>query len=145
MHIREIVVEKRRAHRIWQASRNIQDKTHLNRLTHRLPSELNEYHNASFQHYISCLAPEDHSIWKATKKFKKPTVPIPPIRKTDDDWARTDTEKACAFADYLAKVFTPLPANNIEDKLEINAFLDAPCQLDFPMKHFSPKGKTRDK
>jgi hypothetical protein len=43
------------------------------------------------------------------------------------------------IADYLAKVFTPLPASNIEDELEINAFLDAPCQLDLPMKHFSPK------
>jgi hypothetical protein len=48
---------------------------------------------------------------KLRKKFKRPTVAIPPIRNTDGEWARTDTEKACAFADYLAKVFTPLPAN----------------------------------
>jgi hypothetical protein len=49
-------------------------------------------------------------------------------------------------SDYLAKVFTLLPANNIKDKLEIQAFLDAPCQLDLPLKQFSPKEvKEREK
>jgi hypothetical protein len=65
-------------------------------------------------------------------------VAIPPIRNTDGEWARTDTEKACAFADYLANIFTLLPANNLKDELEIQAFLDAPCQLDLPLKQFSP-------
>jgi hypothetical protein len=81
----------------------------------------------------------DRSIWKATKKFKRPTVAIPPSRNTNGDWARTDAEKACVFANYLAKVFTPLPENNTEDELEIKAYLAAPCQLDLPLKYFSPK------
>jgi hypothetical protein len=126
-------VEKRRARRRWQVSRNIQDKVHLNRLTHRLRSALNKSRNASFHHYITSLAPDDQSIWKATKKFKRP------IRKTDGNWARTDTETACALADYLANVFTPLPANSIKDELRIKAFLDAPCLPDPPLKLFSPK------
>jgi hypothetical protein len=73
------------------------------------------------------------------KKFKRPTVAIPPIRNTNKDWARSDAEKACAFANYFAKVFTPLPENNTEDGLEVKAYLAASCQLDLPLKYFSPK------
>jgi hypothetical protein len=72
------------------------------------------------------------------KKFKRPTIAIPPIRNTDEDWARTDTEKACAFANYLTNVFTPLPVNNTEDEIEIKAYLAAPCQLDPSLKLFTP-------
>jgi hypothetical protein len=139
LHIRELVVEKRRARRRWQISRAIQGKGHLNRLIHRLRSALNKFRNASFHHYISSLASDDQSIWKATKKFKRPALAILPIRKTDGNRARTDTEKACAFADYLANVFTPFPANSIEDGLRIKAFLDAPRLPDPPLKLLSPK------
>jgi hypothetical protein len=111
------------------------------KLTHGLRHALIESRNASFQHHITCLTPDDHSMWKATKKFKRPTVAIPPIRNSDGDWARTDTEKACTFADYLAKVFTPLPANNIEDELEINALSTRSSVEIF----FTKRGKTRDK
>jgi hypothetical protein len=117
LQIREMVVEKRQARRKWQISRNILDKPHLNRLTHKLRAALNESRNASFQQYISRLTPDDRSIWKATKKFKRPTAAIPSIKNMNGDWARTDAVKACAFANYLAKVFTPLPANNTEDEI----------------------------
>jgi hypothetical protein len=78
------------------------------------------------------------------EKLKRPTVAISPIRYSDGDWARTDTEKAHALADYLANVFTPLSANNTEDELEIMAYLDAPCQLDLPLKPFAPKEVKRE-
>jgi hypothetical protein len=106
-------------------------------------SALNKSRNASFHHYITSLAPDGQSIWKATKKFKRPTVAIPPIRKTDGNWARTDTEKACAFADYLANVFTLFPANSFEDELRTKAFLEAPCLPDPPLKLFHQKRKNK--
>jgi hypothetical protein len=73
------------------------------------------------------------------KKFKRPTIAIPPVRNTDGGSARTDAEKTCAFANYLAKVFTPIPANITEDEIEIKAYLAASCQLDPLLKPFTPK------
>jgi hypothetical protein len=45
-------------------------------------------------------------------------------------------EKTKQFAHHLAKVFTPHPRNNNDD--EIEAYLDAPCQLSPPLKAFHP-------
>jgi hypothetical protein len=56
---------------------------------------------------------DDHSLWKATNKFKRPTIAIPLIRKQDGSWSRTNKEKTNLFADYLATVFTPNNKNNI--------------------------------
>ena len=53
----------------------------------------------------------------------RPHISIPPIRKADGSWAKSDDEKAMAFADHLQQVFTPHhflnPAN-----VAISAFLD---------------------
>lgn len=138
LHIKELVQEKRRARRIWQLTRNVQDKTKLNRLTHRLHQALVESRNSSFNHYITNLSADDHSIWKATKKFKKPILATPPIRRTDNNWARTDEEKANLFAEYLSQVFTPLPPNNNIYDTEIETYLDAPCQMSLPIRAFTP-------
>jgi hypothetical protein len=62
--------------------------------------------------YITNLPPDDHSLWKATKKFRRQTIAIPQIRKQDRSWTRTHKEKTNLFADYLATVFTPNNKNN---------------------------------
>lgn len=90
LHIRQLVTEKRRARGKWHRTRNPRDKTILNRLTHRLHNALSENRNATFNYYISNLSPEDHSIWKATNKFKRPIMPVPPLRKPDGKWAGTN-------------------------------------------------------
>jgi hypothetical protein len=55
--------------------------------------------NETFKTYITNLSPDDHSLWKATKKFKRPTIAIQPIIKQDGSWARTNKEKTNLFAD----------------------------------------------
>jgi hypothetical protein len=60
------------------------------------------------------------------------------VRKADDSWAKSDDEKAMAFADHLQQVFTPYHLLNPTDA-EISAFLDVPCQMSLPIKPFSPK------
>jgi hypothetical protein len=37
--------------------------------------------NMSFEQYITSLSKDDYTIWKATKKFKRPQISTPPIRK----------------------------------------------------------------
>jgi len=53
---------------------------------------------------------------------------------TTSSWARSNMEKSNQFAQNLAKVFTPHPRNNNDE--EIEAYLDAPCQLSPPLKAF---------
>lgn len=143
LYIKELVHDKRRARKNWQTTRNPQDKTRLNRLTHKLRTALQKDRNDTFKQYIAILSPSDHSIWKATKKFKSPTVPMPPIRRSDNNWARSNDEKANLFAEHLAQVFTlPATNNNLDD--EIEDYINAPCQLSLPMEAFSPAEVKRE-
>jgi hypothetical protein len=66
-------------------------------------------------------------------KFKRPIVPISPLRKPDRSWARSTGEKSLPFAKHLASVFTP----NSDNHDDIAAYLNAPCQLSLPVRAFT--------
>jgi hypothetical protein len=83
LHIMELVCEKCRARCRWQNSRNPLDKTYLNRLTHNLQTAVRWTKNEAFSHYITELSTNNRSKWKATRTFKMPIIPIPPLRKPD--------------------------------------------------------------
>jgi hypothetical protein len=62
------------------------------------------------QNYLKGLTPTKatvYSLWKATRKIKQPQHQTPPIRIDHNTWARTDKQKATAFAEHLASVFQP--------------------------------------
>jgi hypothetical protein len=46
----------------------------------------------------------DYSLWKATKKIKQVKKPSPPLRTSQGTWARSNVEKAHAFAERLALI-----------------------------------------
>jgi hypothetical protein len=141
LHIRELVTAKRRARGLWQRSRNPRHKHTYNRLSRQLKHELQQIRNASFDAYLTSLSKDDHSIWKATKHLKRPTIHIPPLRKEDGSWARTNLDKANAFADYLATVFAPYPPSipvTTDTDEDITAFLTSPCQPGPPIRPFAP-------
>jgi hypothetical protein len=133
LHIKELVYEKSRAGRRWQNSRNQLDKTHLNRLTHDLQTATRRAKNEAFNHYVTELSTNDRSICKTTKKFKRPTVPIPPLRKPDRSWVCSTSEESMLLAEHLASVFTP----NSDNDDDIAAYLHAPCQLSLPVRAFT--------
>jgi hypothetical protein len=81
---------------------------------------------------ILSLSKSDHTIWKATKKLKRPQISIRPIRKADRSWAKSDSEKATTFVEHLEHVFTPLSNINLNDS-EIEKFLEIPCQMSLPI------------
>jgi len=136
LHIRELLAEKRRSCRIWQWSRNHGDRIIYNRLNRKLQTALRHANNATFEHYLTSLSPSDNTLWKATKRLKRPLISIPPIRKVDGSWAKSDDEKAMAFADHLQHVFTPHHFLNPADAA-ISAFLDVPCQMSLLIQPFS--------
>jgi hypothetical protein len=81
------------------------------------------------------LEPNDHSLWRATKKFKRPTITVSPLRQEDGNWARSNSEKAQAFAEHLGRTFAPL---NNQDYEEISSYLEAPCQLSPLIRSITP-------
>jgi hypothetical protein len=61
----------------------------------------------------------------------------------NEQWARSDREKAEAFANHLVEVFKPhtSDSNNIHPNIEneIQRLLESPFQLELPLNKFTPK------
>lgn len=51
----------------------------------------------------------DYSLWRTTKKLKRPIARHPPMRKPNNTWAKSDHDKAKVFANHLEEVLTPNP------------------------------------
>ncbi|KMQ87434.1 rna-directed dna polymerase from mobile element jockey-like protein [Lasius niger] len=49
----------------------------------------------------------NYSLWKATKRIKRPIVNAPSIRKQNGSWARNNQEEAYLHANHLENVFKP--------------------------------------
>ncbi len=77
-----------------------------------------------------------YSLWKATKRLKRPIKPVPPIRDQHGNWARTNIEKATIFAELFVNVFQPYPFDDAEQERNITQFINAPYQMSLPIKHF---------
>lgn len=140
--IKKKISEKRKLRAIWQNHRRPEDKTKLNKSIKELKQLLLKLKNATFNDYLVNLSAtnrDDYSLWKITKKLKRPQRAIPPIRKGNGDWARSDLEKAELFASHLANVFTPNPSSTVNSNdNEINEFLSVPLQMCLPIPSFSP-------
>ena len=104
-----MIAEKRKLRRKWQRSRDPVIKTNLNSLSKLLSLSIKEFENKALSTYLSGLSNEkssDYSLWKATKKIKRPLVQSSPLKMINEQWARTDDQKATAFSEHLAKIFT---------------------------------------
>lgn len=140
INVREKIGEKRRLRRIWMTTRHPEDRANLNRASRQLQQLLIRYRNESFAQYVQSLtatAATNYSIWRATKKNKRPQIQIPPIRKKDGTWARSATEKIERLAEHFSSVFEPVTPRNNADEEEVLRYNDAPCQLSLPMQSFS--------
>lgn len=136
--IRQKIAEKRRLRRIWQNSRSPRDKTNFNNAAQNLKIFLKQHKNQEIQNYLSCLTPyeaTDASLWRATKRLKRPTMFIPPIRLPDGSWARSDEEKATAFANHMSTVLQPLPRTcTVEEEQTIYHTLAEPLEAQPSLK-----------
>ena len=78
-------------------------------MTHELRLEIKKYKNKSFNNYLQRLNNEktpDYSLWKSTKKYKRPTTQIHLILMADGNWTRKNSQKAKLFSNYLVGVFS---------------------------------------
>lgn len=123
LEVRQLVREKRKARKKWQISRYPQDKMVLNRLSNKLKEVIDESKNEAVSTYLQGLTPgkdTDYSLWKVTKGLKRPVMQVPPIRKENHKWARSNQEKAEIFAEYLEKTFKPHPGQTCDESVSVN-------------------------
>ncbi|EDX18497.1 GD15515 [Drosophila simulans] len=126
--VNELKSEKRRLRRVWFLSRNPRDKTALNRATKELKETLVRLRKEALDSFVGNLAPGDphHNLWNVTKRIKRPLKRIPPIRRQDNSWCRTETERANAFAEHLEEVFTPANRCSPNEAAETARLLSEP-------------------
>lgn len=111
--IESLLAIKRRLRREWQNSRSPAAKQRLSEATRMLRKALHLEEDRINRNYIENLSHKStahSSIWKAIK-INTPVEGEHPLRKRNGDWARSDLEKAEAFATHLSEVFEPNPAD----------------------------------
>ena len=139
LEIKKLLAEERKARAKWQRSHTPSDKTTFNRLNNILKSQLKVMRTTSLTNYVSTLSRYDNSIWKPIKSSRKTILASPPLRfkaPIQERWAKSDKEKAAAFAKQLANLFQPHEQEPDEEMLE---FLEPPAQLVEPINHITPK------
>ncbi|KMQ85369.1 reverse transcriptase, partial [Lasius niger] len=122
VEIKELVLAKRSARRKWQQSRYPDDKTKFNRLSNQLKKRIREIKNESINRFLNNLTADkstEYSLWKATKRIKRPIIQDPPLKMANGKWARGSKQKADLFADHLANVFKPFPRTTATDNITL--------------------------
>ena len=87
--------KKRKAKAKWKKYRTRENKKHLNKLANEINNKIKEHNDSEFAKFIGTLSTHEntnYSLWKATKKIRKPIIPVPAIRKADNTWARSNEE-----------------------------------------------------
>lgn len=127
--IRDLISEKRKLRRKWQLTRAPTDKTALNNAAQHLKRVIQRIKNESMDEYLRDLSNDsktDYSLWKTTKRLKRPTLQNPPLKNADGTWARSNSQKAYRFAQHLEAIFQPNEGENhdtwatpIQEEVEI--------------------------
>jgi hypothetical protein len=107
LEIREMIKKRRKARRTWQLSRQLEDKNTFNRINNQLNRLIKDMNKRNFEAYLENLIANDdtnYSLWKATRKFKRPVTRILKLKDEFEEWVR-DKGKADVFARYLPRVF----------------------------------------
>lgn len=144
LEVKERILEKRRLRRVWHVSRLASDKTALNKAAAELKRFLANIENETVQSHLEALSPQlsvhsKYSLWKATQHLSQPQLAEPPI-EYNDKWAKTDEEKAEAFASHLKSVFQENSGNNQESwEKEVDDYLQSDYQMSMPIRAVSPK------
>lgn len=134
--VNHLIAEKRAA-RVWfKETRSPGAKKYWNHMIKVVKDALKHENANNLQKFVSELSPRadgGYSLWKVLKGVKRPKAAEPPIRKSKKSkWARSDAEKAQAFADHLSKVFTPYAADDSSSNPVLTA---APAPPAIPWKN----------
>ncbi|GFT94246.1 hypothetical protein TNCV_3922791 [Trichonephila clavipes] len=102
--------QRNRARKIWQYTRDANDKTLLNRFQNKISRKVNALTQKQWEEKLTSLDPEDGSLWNMAKGFRKRS-PISALRGPTGI-AYSDTDKAEAVANSLENQFQLNDINN---------------------------------
>lgn len=103
---KQLIRDKNKLRRSWQRTRDPLYKLEVNRLQKRINKELYEHRNQSWNEFLTELTPEDNSLWRIHKFFKKKDQPsIKGPIATLNGISYTDLDKAEAIACELETQF----------------------------------------
>lgn len=138
--VKQKIIAKRKLRKQWHNTRSPLDKAKLNKAVKELKQLLHEERNRGIQNYLKDLTATEateYSLWKATKRIKRPQIAIPPLRSEGGEWAKSDKEKAELFSKHLTKVFKPFDSELSEaEEKELLQTPSGPNQLKYPIKNF---------
>lgn len=136
--IKQKIAEKRHLRKLWQFARTADNKRKFNKAVKELKEMQLEMKNQNIQRYLESLTPtvtSDYSLWRATRRLKRPQQTDLPIKDENNQWARNDKQKTEVFVKHLKKVFEPFQSEvTAEDEDEIKQFLETPFQMEVPIK-----------
>lgn len=87
-----------------------QTKTISNKKSQQLKRKIQKLKETLIERYLSELTVDrktNYSLWRATRKIKRPIVQNLPVRNHNESWVREDRQKAEVSVDHLAKIFQP--------------------------------------
>ena len=142
--IRKLLAEKRKSRKVWQQTRAPIDKKRFNNLTQKLRRTIKELKNKSLDCYLKTLTNTrntNYSLWRATKRLKRPIMHIPPIRNANGKWIKNNEDKAKLFAEHLENIFQP---NENNSNKTFDMLIQKECQVSEKIRLTSLKEVTKE-
>ncbi|GFV63989.1 putative RNA-directed DNA polymerase from transposon X-element [Trichonephila clavipes] len=114
--IKTLTIERNRARKTWQFTRNPNDKRVLNNLQNRLRRQIKAFQNKNWENDLRSLDPDDGSLWDMSKELRNKKTPVYAL-KGRTGIANTDSEKAEVLASSLETQFQENNITNHTDYL----------------------------
>ncbi|GFV63266.1 probable RNA-directed DNA polymerase from transposon BS [Trichonephila clavipes] len=102
--IRQLMIERNRARKVWQFTRDPSDKRVLNNIQNRIHRKVKAFQNKTWEDELRALDPDDGSLWEMSKELRKKKSPVYAING-QGGIAHTDSDKAEVIACSLEKQF----------------------------------------
>ncbi|GFS64172.1 probable RNA-directed DNA polymerase from transposon BS [Trichonephila clavipes] len=102
--IRQLMIERNRARKIWQFTRDPSDKRVLNNIQNRIHRKVKAFQNKIWEDELRALDPDDGSLWEMSKELRKKKSPVYALNG-QGGIAHTDSDKAEVIACSLEKQF----------------------------------------
>ncbi|GFT92339.1 putative RNA-directed DNA polymerase from transposon X-element, partial [Trichonephila clavipes] len=125
--IRQLTIERNRARKVWQFTRDPSDKRVLNNIQNRIHRNFKAFQNKTWEDELRALDPDDGSLWEMSKELRKKKSPVYALNG-QGGIAHTDSDKAEVIACSLEKQFQenniPHPSDFIINRVVENYFLN---------------------
>ncbi|GFU80868.1 probable RNA-directed DNA polymerase from transposon BS [Trichonephila clavipes] len=102
--IRQLMIERNRARKTWQFTRDPSDKRVLNNIQNRIHRKVKAFQNKIWEDELRALDPDDGSLWEMSKELRKKKSSVYALNG-QGGIARTDSDKAEVIACSLEKQF----------------------------------------